>query len=398
MPNLKPNHLSKLDTENLNQFLESGWFLALDSERVLVGWGEWKASSDDNSDDNSASVSAGGETSFAAQLFAPHFFFDSEQNEMLETTSCEILERSRFASLVLSGLGPNVNNDPSAQSDEQFQWVEPDRDGFETQFASIREGMRERGLKKAVPIVFAQAKAQITKTWRQRVLAEALKQPTHLFPYGFWKSGEGMIGVTPEILFSQSEEQSFETVALAGTRAKGQDEKASAAVLLADAKERHEHQLVIDDIAAVLKKIGDAQIAQTGVVFLPTLLHLKTPISAKLSRPFRFIEIVAALHPTPALGVAPRALGFSEMRRWSSRENRRRYGAPFGARYRDEAGVERRHCVVAIRNIQWSSAETGERSEVLLGSGCGVVPASEIEREWQELQLKRDSVKRMLGV
>ena len=377
-PESIPQNVNRLADGGFDEFLKNGWFLALDSERILAGWGE--------SSNSPESAEAGA----TAQLFSPDFFMQSETNlaagAWSHTTSWEILERSRFASLVLSGLGGNVN------SDQRFQWVEPDRAGFEKQFSSIRKGMLERNLRKAVPIVFAKARGAVTRERKLSILANLTQQPAHLFPYGFWNKNEGMIGITPEILFTQKNEDFFETVALAGTRGKGQDEDQSAQELLRDPKERHEHQLVIDDIESVLKKMGGAQIAQTGVVFLPTLIHLKTAITGELKTRLRFDEIARALHPTPALGVAPRELGFNEMMLWDSTENRGRYGAPFGVRYRDPNGVEQRHCLVAIRNIQWQD------SEVRLGSGCGIVPESEIEREWQELRLKRDSVKRMLGV
>jgi isochorismate synthase EntC len=48
--------------------------------------------------------------------------------------------------------------------------------------------------------------------------------------------------------------------------------------------------------------------------------------------------------------------------------------------------------LVAIRNIQWQD------EKIRLGSGCGIVKSSQIEREWQELKLKRESVKRMLSI
>ena len=46
--------------------------------------------------------------------------------------------------------------------------------------------------------------------------------------------------------------------------------------------------------------------------------------------------------------------------------------------------------LVAIRNIQWDVDKT------LLGSGCGIVSESKIEREWNELTLKRKAVKELL--
>jgi isochorismate synthase EntC len=48
---------------------------------------------------------------------------------------------------------------------------------------------------------------------------------------------------------------------------------------------------------------------------------------------------------------------------------------------------------VAIRNIQFN-----ENGVVSLGSGCGIVNSSELQSEWQELLLKRQTVREMLGI
>ena len=95
------------------------------------------------------------------------------------------------------------------------------------------------------------------------------------------------------------------------------------------------------------------------------------------------------LHPTPALGVSPRKLGFDEIARWDDVTLRGRYGAPFGVLL---PGTEGMRCFVAIRGVQWQDGS------VLLGSGCGVVSESVLEREWKELELKRASVKRILAL
>jgi menaquinone-specific isochorismate synthase len=47
---------------------------------------------------------------------------------------------------------------------------------------------------------------------------------------------------------------------------------------------------------------------------------------------------------------------------------------------------------VGIRHICWRG------DEVLLPSGCGFIAESDPAREWRELALKRESVKRMFGV
>lgn len=281
----------------------------------------------------------------------------------------------------------------------RFQWQEPDFSQFDRQWISIQKGFSERGLKKAVPVVFGKAQAKMDVVRRLKTLLSLLggTEPAHrnLYLYGMWGEKEGvsygMVGATPEILFTQRNPEELETVALAGTRGKSNIEN-PAASLLADPKERYEHQLVLDDVQEVLGRMGMVSTGETKTVELPTLYHLKTSVRARLNKTFDFSDCVRLLHPTPALGLAPRAMGFSEMYLWEPTDERHRYGAPFGVELELPDGQKIRHCVVAIRNIQWQG------NEVYLGSGCGVVPDSVLQREWRELQLKRESVKRILDV
>ena len=348
-------------------FLERGWLLALDSERVLIGW-----------------FDDAHEASDGVQLFAPDFYLqDSLNTSRRLTCSYQILERSHLRSWLEKAAPPDVI--------APLRWHEPEQVDFNRQFQVIREGFRSHGLQKAVPVVFASAKAEMSREFHVHLLRNALAQPTHLYPYGVWDQTCGMTGVTPEILFSQTNEDDLQTVALAGTRRKTERADEDRRAIFDDPKERHEHQLVIDDIREVLSAIGEVTVGSTQVLELPTLFHLKTKLSCRLRSRNAFEDIARRLHPTPALGIAPRRLGFEAMKTWEPAIDRRRFGAPFGASYIDN-GVEKRHCLVAIRNIQWQG------QHVWLGSGCGIVPASDPEREWAELSLKRESVRRMLKI
>lgn len=359
-------------TFDLDAFLDRGCMLALDTERVLVGWHEERAVPDD------------------FEFFTPQFYFQKSVNETatpgqpnFQPSRYQILERSHLRSCLNESALPDVIR--------ALEWREPHRADFDRQFELIRNAFRSRGLKKAVPVVFANAHAEPTKSFRLHLLKNALDQPAHLYPYGIWNNESGMIGVTPEILFSQTEAVRIETVALAGTRKKSANPNSDRDAFLNDPKERHEHQLVIDDIAQVLSEIATVKVGETRAVELPTLFHLKTEISATLTETASFSTLMERLHPTPALGIAPRSLGLTMMQTWEPPRNRMRFGAPFGARFPHE-GREERHCLVAIRNIQWQG------DEISLGSGCGVVPESDPDREWAELALKRDSVRRMLKI
>lgn len=358
---------ARFEANALQEFLTNGWLLAIDANHLLVGWGEWSESASPPAEH--------------AAVFAPDFYLQ-DQKPWKATANWGLVSRTQFANHFLTGIGHNVNYEEG----EPLAWREPPSEEFAHIWKRIQEGFRERGLQKAVPVVFARAVGDFSQSLRRHSLIEHLcRLPGHLYIYGMWSTTAGIMGATPELLFARAPGGTLETVALAGTREKGSGE---AEALFLDPKERREHQLVVDDLLSRLSAIGEAVAQPTEVLELPTLYHLLTKIEAKPSGPITFSELVHRLHPTPALGVAPRDLGFVEIRRWDSNADvRGRFGAPFGAVW---DGNEQ--CVVAIRNIQWKG------DELLLGSGCGVIGESLLQREWRELALKRDSVRKMLAL
>ena len=95
------------------------------------------------------------------------------------------------------------------------------------------------------------------------------------------------------------------------------------------------------------------------------------------------------LHPTPALGAYPRGeAGTSWLASLDPAGERRRFGAPFGLRWPSGAG----RCVVAIRGLQY------HHGRLEIWAGCGVVPQSRYEDEWQEVLDKIQSVRAMWQV
>ena len=53
---------------------------------------------------------------------------------------------------------------------------------------------------------------------------------------------------------------------------------------------------------------------------------------------------------------------------------------------------EQSFCVVAIRNVQFINGKA------YIGSGCGLVKESQIEKEWKELKKKRQFIKKILNI
>lgn len=369
-----------LGTQNSNfedqfesKFLRNGCLFALDQNRLLIGWGGWQKS------DRAPQT--------GCALYTPDFYLQSVSPWRIPE-HFEVVSREFFSTSVLPKLRAEVKPE-----NQRFQWVEPSRESFEQQVRKIRAHFENARLEKAVPVVHAQALEIMTQDRLLTCLEALAKAPASLIPSGFWdENGEGLVGATPERLFGISNGK-VSTMALAGTRAKTSQTSvaAEAKALLSDPKERHEHQLVIDDLRERLGAFGRVSIGETKVAELPTLLHLKTEMTVETTGA-SFADLALALHPTPALGVSPRAFDFQNMKEWDDVGLRGRFGAPFGlSLHRGTDAIE--DCLVAIRNVQWLQGRAPT-----LGSGCGFVRASEIDREWSELQLKRDSVKKVLNV
>ncbi len=254
--------------------------------------------------------------------------------------------------------------------------AEPSSAGFEDLFEGIAGKIKGGEFEKVVPMVSTdfEFSGPLSRTMF------ANKNLPGQFAYGFEFDDEGLAGVTPEILFAV-EGGILRTMALAGTA------KTGTPPLIDDAKEMHEHRLVIEHIRRELKALGAISIGRTIEREYGPLKHLFTPIEVKLENAPKFEELITHLHPTAALGGWPRKPAVEWLERQPFHATRRRFGAPFGF-----TDGERMLCVVAIRNVQW------ENSSLRVGAGCGIVRESEVLKEWKELELKRDSIFRALGV
>ncbi len=196
------------------------------------------------------------------------------------------------------------------------------------------------------------------------------------------RPAHAFFGATPELLVAKAG-RAVTTMALAGSIARGRNatqDDTLAAQLLNSAKDRHEHQLVVDAVREHLSDMTlDLTVApEPTVLRLRNIQHLLTPIRGRLARPEEgIVPLVRRLHPTPALGGVPsdRALA---LLRHAEPVPRGWYAAPVG--WLDSAldGV----FAVAIR-----SAVT-QHDRAWLYAGAGIVGESLPEREWAETALK----------
>ena len=277
----------------------------------------------------------------------------------------------------LSGLKPE--NIP-------FSWFPPQQEDFLKSFSSVMDKIIHGEIKKAVPISFLEGRGQLGPFQLAQFILKLCDAPETLIPYGFWHEDSGFIGATPEILYSRFEDQ-FETMALAGT---APQDFSNSQDLLNDPKERHEHQLVIQDIQEKLFNLVDLNFAPTTILELPHLRHLHTAVRGRI-QDFKMtndLEIIQRLHPTSALGVYPRQHGIDWLQSLPQQKERKNFGAPILYNLPDGNVIT----LVGLRRLEWS------KQDIRIGAGCGLVRESIFAREWLEVTRKIESVRKLLGI
>lgn len=189
------------------------------------------------------------------------------------------------------------------------------------------------------------------------------------------------LGATPEPLV-RLRGRSVRTAAIAGSTAPGTsaaDASALAQALQRSEKDQREHAIVVRAIAEALRPVcGTLNVApEPRLLRLDNVQHLMTPISGTLRSPHHVLDLVARLHPSPAVAGHPRATALQLL---AQREalSRGWYAGPIGwmdARHDGEFAV-------AIRSALVRGAEAS------LYAGAGIVAGSDPEAELGEIRLK----------
>jgi len=203
--------------------------------------------------------------------------------------------------------------------------------------------------------------------------------------FAFAHGSQVFLGASPEKLVNVEGDR-LETAALAGSRPRHEHPGADAqlrAELLAHPKERKEHQIVIDDIRESLTTVGvqlDPPVA-TGVMKLRRIQHLHTPISGTLPQDTDILDIVKALHPTPAVAGLPRQRSQDWIDNHESMD-RGWYAAPVGWITPNGSGEFR----VALRSALLSD------TSLTLFAGGGIVEGAEPHHELAETATKFEAL------
>ena len=256
----------------------------------------------------------------------------------------------------------------------------PDADTWRRAVAALTSAIRDGGVDKVVLAreVVLTARASIDAAPVLAALRDAYPACT---TFAARRGDACFLGATPERLV-RIDRRRVSVACLAGSSPRGATAAAAAAAgaaLLADPKERSEHDLVLRMILAALAPVCDEIHApsEPGLMRMPNVQHLHTPVEAALRGDAGVLDLVARLHPTPAVGGVPaaRALGLIGEhepfdRGW--------YAGPIG--WMDARGNG--EFAVAIRSGLLNGCEAR------LYAGCGIVRDSEPEREFEESLLK----------
>lgn len=207
----------------------------------------------------------------------------------------------------------------------------------------------------------------------------------------FRQGDESFVGASPERLFEKRGDR-LVTQALAGTIAAGDPADVSgstqAETLLRSHKDMIEHALVVRAITDALRPLCAELTAaeRPQIERVRRILHLNTPIQARLLRGVHALDVLDALHPTPAVGGVPRL----PASRWITEhepDERGWYTGPLG--WIDAEGDG--ELVVAIR------CGVLRDSRAYIFTGAGIVGDSEPDAEYAETALKQQPLLSALG-
>ena len=239
--------------------------------------------------------------------------------------------------------------------------------------AEIRSGL----LQKAVL-----ARELLLRTDEPIDVAAVVERLVAEFPTAIVFNVDGFVGASPELLVSRVDDI-VRAHPLAGTAPRATDpvrDRQLAAQLLASAKDRTEHLITIEWLLDSLLpscSYVDAEPEPT-IVSLANVHHLGTLVEGRLSSPAASIlELVAALHPTPAVGGDPQAGALELIAELEGRE-RGRYAGPVGWVDAEGNGA----FAVGIRSAEINGAEAR------LFAGVGVVADSDPLDELAETRQK----------
>jgi menaquinone-specific isochorismate synthase len=224
------------------------------------------------------------------------------------------------------------------------------------------------------------------------LLLESLKAATpgcfHF--YAEPEDGIAFLGASPERLFRR-EGRAVESEAVAGTRPRGVSSAEDEGLrddLLHSAKDRSEHTYVSKGLREALEPLCEELEIEDCVseMMLARGRHLRSKVSGTLRDGVTDAALLAAMHPTPAVGGHPRSEALEHIHALEPFD-RGWYAGPVGW-----IGAEDSEFAVGIR----SGLVRGRT--LALFSGAGIVAGSVPDEEWAEIEQKIGDFTGMFGL
>lgn len=211
------------------------------------------------------------------------------------------------------------------------------------------------------------------------------------FHFAFqYREGEAFVGATPERLFRRAGRRIW-TEAVAGTRPRGESAEEDVnylAELLNSEKDQREHAYVRDSIREALVPLSESFHidAVASEMKLARGWHLVSRSRGLLNDGVHGSDVMAALHPTPAVGGYPTDRALEAIRSLEPFD-RGWYAGPVG--WIGSRGAE---FAVALR------CGLVRRDVLSLYSGAGIVDGSTASAEWEEIEQKISDFLKVFGL
>ena len=204
------------------------------------------------------------------------------------------------------------------------------------------------------------------------------------YPTCWSYSVEGLVGATPELLVRRVD-GTVQSRVLAGTVWPGESDDL-AGQLLGSVKDRHEHALAVESLAAALRPLcRTLDVPPTpDVIALHNVSHLASDVHGTLRTraPATLLQLAEAVHPTAAVGGTPRDAAVALIAELEGMD-RGRYAGPVG--WVDGNGDGELGIALRCAELDGPVAR--------LFAGCGVVADSDPDTEVREAAAKMVAVR-----
>jgi isochorismate synthase len=223
-----------------------------------------------------------------------------------------------------------------------------------------------------------------------RVLSWLAGQYPGAAVFAIRRPGIRLVGASPERLLGL-EHGLVVADALAGSAPRATCDDADqllGGTLLGDPKELAEHTVVVREILSALGPLCSALVAShaPSLLRLPNVQHLASHVHGRVKPGVGVFELLERMHPTPAVGGAPRAAALDWLRRHGEADRGWYTG---GVGWLDDAGGD---VWVALR------CATLRGRSASLYAGAGIVAGSDPQQELRETGWKLQAMLEALGV